>query len=130
MPVSRIEHVAFNVSDPVAMADWYVAHLGLRVLRKADTAPHMHFLADAQGAGVIEIYSNPVEAIPDYASMHPLRLHLAFQTDDPDATKNDLIAAGATLVDEQQTADGSRLVMLRDPWGFSIQLCRRATPLI
>ncbi len=60
MPVLNIEHIACNVSDAVAVAAWYVEHLGMRVVRKVTTA-HMHFLADAAGHGVIEVYSNPAD---------------------------------------------------------------------
>jgi glyoxylase I family protein len=130
MPVLNVEHIAWNVSDPVAMAAWYVEHLGMRIVRRVPTPQQVHFLADSNGRVVIEIYSNPVDPIPDYSSMHPMRLHLAFAAPDPEAARTALVAAGATLVDEQSLADGSRLVMLRDPWGLAIQLCARATPLL
>jgi glyoxylase I family protein len=130
MPVLSVEHIAWNVSDPVAVAAWYVEHLGMRIVRRLDTPPHIHFLADAKGRVVIEIYSSPADAVPDYASMHPMRFHLAFAAADPDAARAALIAAGATFADEQSLADGSRLVMLRDPWGVALQLCARAVPLL
>jgi glyoxylase I family protein len=130
MPVLNVEHVACNVSEPAAMAAWYVEHLGMRVVRKVPTAPYIHFLADASGRAVIEIYSNAVDPVPDYASMHPMRFHLAFAADDPDAARAALVAAGASFVEEQALADGSRLLMLRDPWGLPLQLCKRATPLL
>jgi glyoxylase I family protein len=38
--------------------------------------------------------------------------------------------AGASLADEIRLADGSHLVMLRDPWGLAIQLCKRGTPML
>ncbi len=131
MPVLNVEHVACNVTDPVAMAAWYVEHLGMRVVRRVQTPPYMHFLADANGHAVIEIYTNPTaDPVPDYAAMHPLRFHLAFAAPDPDAARAALVAAGATFVDEQMLADGSRLLMLRDPWGLPLQLCKRTTPLL
>ena len=131
MPVLNVEHVACNVTDPVAMAAWYVEHLGMRVVRRIPTPPYIHFLADANGRVVIEIYSNPTaDPVPDYAAMHPLRFHLAFAAPDPDAARAALVAAGATFVDEQTLADGSRLLMLRDPWGLPLQLCKRTTPLL
>ena len=130
MPVLNVEHIACNVSDPVKMAAWYVEHLGMKVIRSVATPPYIHFLADAAGRTVLEIYSNAADAIPDYAAMHPLRLHIAFKTEDPEGARNALVAAGATLVDDQTQADGSRLMMLRDPWGLAIQLCRRTTPLL
>ena len=130
MPVLNVEHLACNVLDPVSMAAWYVEHLGMRIVRRITTAPFIHFLADASGHVVIEIYNNPVDPVPDYRAMHPLRFHMAFAASDPDAAATTLVAAGATPVDGQTQPDGSRLVMLRDPWGLPIQLCRRPRPLL
>ena len=93
-------------------------------------AIYIHFIADANGRVVIEIYNNTADPIPDYASMHPLRFHIAFLADDPDGIRAALEAAGATFVEEQKTPDGSRLLMLRDPWGLPLQLAKRATPLM
>jgi len=130
MPVLNAEHIAWNVADPPAVAAWYVENLGMRIVRHSPVAPHMHFLADAAGRIVIEIYNNPVDPVPDYAAMHPARLHFAFATQDPDGSKAALLAAGATAVDDQTSPDGSRLIMLRDPWGLALQLCKRAAPLL
>ena len=130
MPVLNVEHIACNVSDPAGMAAWYVEHLGMQIVRRIAVSPHIHFLADASGRVVIEIYSNTADPVPDYASMHPLRFHLAFATDDPDAARKALVAAGASFVEEQVLPDGSRLLMLRDPWGLPLQLCKRTTPLL
>lgn len=130
MPILNIEHFACNVADPAAMAAWYVEHLGMRIVRRNPAAPHIHFLADASDRVVIEIYSNPADAVPDYPAMHPLRFHLAFDAQDPDGARTALVRAGATFIDEQTLPDGSRLLMLRDPWGLPLQLCKRATPLL
>lgn len=129
MPALRLEHVAFNVSDPVAAAAWYVRHLGMRVVRKVDVSPYMHFLTDVGGSMFIELYGNPAAEVPDYANKNPLELHVAFATSEPAGVRAELVAAGATAVDETQLADGSVLVMLRDPWGLALQLVKRATPL-
>ena len=130
MPVLNVEHVACNVSNPAAMAAWYVDHLGMQIVRQSTAAPYIHFLADAAGRTVLEIYSNAADPVPDYPAQHPLRFHIAFATDDPDGSRAALLAAGATAVDDQTTADGSRLIMLRDPWGLPLQLCRRTNPLL
>ena len=37
MPVLNLEHFACNVSDPAAMAAWYVEHLGMQVVRRVPT---------------------------------------------------------------------------------------------
>lgn len=130
MPSLNLEHIACNVPEPAAMAAWYVEHLGMRVVRQSPEPPHIHFLADAAGRAVIELYRNTADTIPDYAAMHPLRFHIAFAAPDPDAARSALVAAGATFVDERTMGDGSRLLMLRDPWGIALQLCQRPTPLL
>ncbi|MCP5534290.1 MAG: VOC family protein [Akkermansiaceae bacterium] len=124
----KIEHVAFNVADPVAMADWYVRHFGLRIVRHIAEPNQTHFLAD-DGGSVIEIYCNPPDQVPDYESMDPLLFHLAFASADPEEDAARLVAAGASRVSEVRPDDGSILLMLRDPWGVAFQLCRRAKPL-
>jgi glyoxylase I family protein len=130
VPVLRLEHVALNVTDPRAVADWYVAHLGMRIVRRVEGPPHTRFLADAAGATVIELYENPAARIPDYRGMDPLELHLAFDSGDPDTDREALVQAGAIALSDAVLPDGSRLLMLRDPWGLALQLCARATPLL
>ncbi len=126
----KLEHVALNVADPVAMARWYAENLGLSIARSMPAAPFTHFLADDGGSVLIEIYRNPPDAVPDYRSMDPLQTHLAFVSADPDADRGRLVAAGASFVKAEDLADGSRLIMLRDPWGLALQLCRRARPML
>jgi catechol 2,3-dioxygenase-like lactoylglutathione lyase family enzyme len=130
LPVLRLEHVALNVTDPRGVADWYVAHLGMRVVRQVDGPPHTRFLADAAGATVVEIYANESARVPDYRAMDPLELHLAFDSAEPDADRAALVGAGATFEAETRLPDGSRLLMLRDPWGLALQLCARTVPLL
>lgn len=130
MPVLRLEHVALNVADPCAMADWYVTHLGMRVVRRVEGPPHTRFLADAGGASVVEVYANTDARMPDYGAMDPLELHLAFDSRDPDADRDALVQAGASALSDASLPDGTRLLMLRDPWGLALQLCARATPLL
>jgi glyoxylase I family protein len=125
----ELEHIAFNVADPVAVADWYGTHCGLRVVRHIPQPAQTHFLADSART-VIEIYCNPPDQIPDYRNMNPLLFHLALASADPAADAQRLIAAGASWVEELHTPDGSHLVMLRDPWGLALQLCRRTRPLL
>ena len=126
----KIEHFALNVTDPVAVAAWYTRHLGLTVVRHIPQPAQTHFLADESGATVIEIYCNPPDRVPNYRTMDPLLLHVAFASLDPAADTARLKAAGAELVGDTTLPDGSQLVMMRDPWGLAIQLCKRTTPLV
>ena len=126
----KIEHFALNVKDPVAMAQWYIENLDLEIVRKMDEAPHTHFIGDKSGCILLEIYNNPADQVPDYGNMDPLLVHLAFVSNNPDNDKNRLIEAGASYVEEVNLPDGSKLIMMRDPWGLAIQLCKRGVPMI
>ena len=90
----------------------------------------MTFLADDSKRVMIEIYKNPTDEVPDYRTMNPLILHLAFVSDDPSIDKERLLKAGASQVSDDRLDDGSHLVMLRDPWGLALQLCKRAMPML
>ena len=74
----HIEHVAFQVSDPVAMAQWYVQHLGCSIARSTGEPAFIHFLKDASGQALLEIYRNPRCSVPDYKAMDVMQLHVAF----------------------------------------------------
>ncbi|MBF8963609.1 VOC family protein [Pontibacter sp. FD36] len=126
----KLEHFALNVEDPVAMAAWYVEHLGMTIVRQMEQSPFMTFLADDSGRVMVEIYLNPADEVPAYREMNPLLVHLAFVSENPIADQDRLVAAGASLVSEQHLEDGSHLVMLRDPWGLALQLCKRGVPML
>ncbi|MFD3000692.1 VOC family protein [Pontibacter toksunensis] len=126
----KLEHFALNVEEPLAMADWYVEHLELKVVKQLQDPPYMTFLADNSDRIMIEIYRNPADEVPLYREMNPLLVHLAFVSEDPAHDRARLEKAGASVVSDQQYEDGSHLVMLRDPWGLSLQLCKRSTPML
>jgi len=127
----RIEHVALNVKDPVAMAEWYCRHLGMRIVRKGPAPANARFISDAGGNTMLELYNNPPDAVPDYASMDPLVLHIAFMVEDVKGIREKLIAAGATSIGDVSTIpSGDEIAMLRDPWGVAIQFIKRAEPML
>ena len=126
----NIEHIALNVPDAVAMAAWYVQHLGLRVLRKQEQAPFTHFLADPAGRVVLELYQHAKAALPDYAKLDPLSLHIAFSADDVARERQRLLDAGAKPAGDIVTTDtGDLMTFVRDPWNVTVQLVKRAKPL-
>ena len=122
------EHFALNVPDARAMSRWYVEHLGFVVARSRDDAPYTHFLADETGRIVVELYTNSAAAITDFRAAHPLSFHFAVVASNAGETRTRLESAGAVFFAEDALPDGSRLVMMRDPWGVPLQLCQRAQP--
>lgn len=122
------EHVAINVPDSIAMADWYVENCGMKIVIRIDEPPFTRFLADKQGTTCIEIYQNTSADIPDYHHQNHLVYHHAFAVDDPETTREELLKAGATFVEDINLPNGTRLIMLRDPWGVPLQLVKRVDP--
>ena len=56
----KMEHVALNVSDPVAMATWYKEHLGFEIAKGMTTPPYTTFLRESTGVMMIEVYCNQI----------------------------------------------------------------------
>lgn len=126
----KIEHFAFNVKEPTAHAKWFCEHFGFEVKFAMSEQPFTHFIADETGQVMLELYNNPSDSVPDYANQNPLIMHVAFVSEDPYADCERLTQAGATKVEEVNLPDGSLLIMMKDPWGVSVQLCRRGKPMI
>ena len=89
----RIEHIAVNVKAPAEMARWYCDNLGMQIVRDTGQA---FFIGDEDNNTILEIYNNPPDAVPDYASMDLLLFHIAFVSEDVSADRDRLIEAGAT----------------------------------
>jgi glyoxylase I family protein len=127
----RIEHIAFEVPEPVAFAAWYVEHLGCTVVRAYPEEPFAHFVRLPGDGVMLEVYRAASARDSEDAARHPLTLHVAFAVDELETTCEALLAAGAQLSGEPiHTLDGDDLIMLRDPWGLPIQLARRSEPMV
>jgi catechol 2,3-dioxygenase-like lactoylglutathione lyase family enzyme len=126
----NIEHAAYNVADPAGLAKWMAEHLGFRVIFAGGPPKHGRFLADGAGLAVVEFYRDvDVPGLGDHPP-HPMTIHLALVSADPDADRARLVAAGAEPLGEVETSPaGDRLAMVRAPGGLPIQLVRRATQL-
>jgi catechol 2,3-dioxygenase-like lactoylglutathione lyase family enzyme len=122
------EPFALNVPDARAVSQWYVQHLGFTIARRREDAPYTHFLSDDTGRIVVELYTNPAAAALSFPTVHPLTFHFALATSNARRDRARLEEAGATFFVEDNPADGSILIMMRDPWGVAVQLCQRATP--
>jgi uncharacterized glyoxalase superfamily protein PhnB len=125
----KLEHFALQVPDPIAMADWYVKHLGCTIARTGGEPAHGRFLI--MGGVLFEIYRNPKAAVPDYSTVDPLLVHLAFTSANLKADRERLVKAGARVADEiAMTPAGDEIMMLRDPWDVPIQFVKRAEPMM
>ncbi|MCX6143041.1 MAG: VOC family protein [Ignavibacteriales bacterium] len=129
--VVRPEHVAFNVPDPQASVKWYVENLGMKVMRSSGPPTYMTFIVDSGNHMMIELTRNADYPVLESPKIHHMSLHLAFMVGDLAAMKKSLLAAGATMIEDiAKTPSGDLELMLRDPWGLSIQFVQRVKPML
>ncbi len=127
----KVEHFALQVPDPVAMADWYVKHLGCTIARSGGEPSFGRFLLDNSGAVMLEIYRNPKVPVPDYPRLDPLLLHVALLSENLAADRDRLVKAGATVAEDLSSSPaGDQFLMMRDPWGIALQFVKRANPML
>jgi glyoxylase I family protein len=126
--VGAFEHLALNVRDQKAVEDWYVENLGFTVVRRYPAGAS--FLADSAGRIVFELYSRDDVPYFDGEGTHSLTVHIAYECQDVEGTAKALLSAGATEdIPLATSPDGDVLIILRDPFGITIQLIDRADPL-
>ena len=123
---AHFEHLAINVQDKDQVAQWYKDHLGAQVAREVPGT--MIFLKDDRGTVFLELFSNSSAPVQNWAEVHYLTFHLAFEAEDPRAKAEYLMNHGATLAEAFREAGGDQLIMLRDPFGIPLQLVKRTTP--
>lgn len=124
----KIEHVGLSVVQPITMANWYVANLGF-IIRRSDGNDQkgLAFISDPSQEAMLELFNNNVTPPLDSASMSPLTVHIAVASRNLEADVKRLVSAGAVFVEgDPKKTSGDVLVLLRDPWGYVIQLVKRA----
>ena len=126
-----IEHIGLNVVDPVGAAEWYCKNLGMTIARQSGPPANGRFIADSRGKMMLEFYHNTNAIVMDYRSIPPLTFHVAFHVDDVAAVRAKIISAGGSAEGElSQNEGGDVLAMVRDPWGLTLQLLKRAKPMV
>jgi uncharacterized glyoxalase superfamily protein PhnB len=127
----RPEHLAFNVKDPAAIAQWYVMHLGMKIYRKGAPPANTHFVGDAAGNMMFELTTNPAFPLLGYSAFSHMSMHIAFMVDDIKAIRDSLLTAGAMIVEDiAKTPSGDHVLMVRDPFGLAIQFVMRVQPML
>jgi len=129
--LARFEHIAFNVSDPIAIGNWYADNLGMKIMRSGPPPISATFLADSSMHMMIELFHNSEYPLFESSKTHHMSIHLAFVTPDIGKTQLNLLKAGASIADSlRKTASGDQVLVLRDPWGLAIQFVQRVKPML
>lgn len=123
----EIEHIGIIVTEPVKMANWYRDVLGFNIKFSAqDHEKAVAFLTDSNDHVMLEFGKVPnVPPLVDKTDHH-LQLHIALKSEDPEKEAEYLVSMGATFIEKSPvTLPGDHLIVLRDPWGNTIQLAKR-----
>lgn len=128
---ARFEHLAFNVSDPQAIVRWYTKYLGMKVVRADGPPAYLSFIADSGMNVMLEFQHQQKNPVFEPSSIHHMAMHLAFVTPNINQSQQALLRGGATIAESLKVlASGDRVVTLRDPWGFALQLVERVIPML
>ena len=123
-----IEHIGIAVRKPLELVAWYKKALGFETIF-TDGGPDkgVAFIADAAKKVVLEVMNAPgLTALADRLD-DPTQLHIAFLSCDPEADATRLMQDGASRIGSTiVTPAGDILLLLKDPWGNTLQLVKRA----
>lgn len=123
-----IEHIGIAVRKPLEMVKWYEKVLGFEtIVASGEPDKGVAFINDAAKKVVLEVMNAPgLTALCDRQD-DPTQLHIAFLSETPDADADRLVREGAARIgDTIHTPAGDTLILLRDPWGNTVQLVKRA----
>ena len=113
--LKNINHITYNVKSRDAALKWYEDVLGLKRIPKMVDADHLYWLQLPSGAMVHIIENVDAPSAPSH--------HTAFEVDDIEASRDDLIQKGIETTDIQTRNDGQRAFYLNDPDGNRIEIC-------
>jgi catechol-2,3-dioxygenase len=123
----EIEHIGICVEKPIEMANWYHETLGFNIKFSAEEEEKaVAFLTDASDEVMLELGKLPDVPPLTNGLSHHLQFHIALSSVDPDKDADFLMSKGATFIEKCPIKrPGENLIVLRDPWGNTIQLVKR-----
>lgn len=121
----RLEHFGIHARDPQALASWYVAVLGFRVVRtlEKEGRPPIFFL-EADEGGEIEILPTKEAHVERTLSQGGFS-HIGLIIRDFEAIETKLRGKGIEFEGVRDTSNGWKIGYFADPEGNTIELVRR-----
>lgn len=120
----RFEHVAIDVENPKAVAEWYVKNMGLTIISESQK---MIFVGDPDHHCMFELYKKP-GVKNRYSSLSHAASHVAFSTDDAVVLSKKLVNGGAKVLKQFTNPVGDTVINMKDPWGNNLQIIHRVKP--
>lgn len=121
----KVEHLGFFVKDALAQAEWYREQLGFKILiEKSEAAGDAAFIQSEDGL-ILELLSGGERASLADSQASAMQFHLAIKVSEIEKLKDKLVAAGAEFVMKNEVPAPAKVLIVKDPWGNSLQLAER-----
>ena len=120
----RFEHIAIDVENPKAVADWYVKYMSLTIISESKK---MIFVGDPDRHAMFELYKKPDVKVR-FSSLSHDSSHVAFATDDAAGLSKKMVEGGAKILKQFTNPVGDTVINMKDPWGNNLQIIQRIKP--
>jgi catechol 2,3-dioxygenase-like lactoylglutathione lyase family enzyme len=117
VPIGRLHHTIVDCPDPLALATFYSAVLGLPITYRDDDFAVVATSDHASGLAFQRAPGNPAPTWPDPAT--PQQIHFDVMVEDVQASSAAVLALGATALDDAGVfADpaGHPFCLIPKPW--------------
>jgi len=114
------------------MGKWYEENLGFKIIHThGNDKDGVNFLYDEKSGFLLELFRSPDAGILEFSYMRPITFHLAIDCKDPLALAKQLESHGAKIIEGSHNIDhDSEKILIKDPWGMTLQLINRNKKLI
>ena len=124
--ITGIEHTGIVARDTDALCDFYVKHFGCRVVLEYPNGTKFLKFNNT----LIEVYPGKTDDEQIYDNYVKGLRHLAFETDDFDADRERLLAAGVKPAAEPLIKETMKLALFYDPEMNLFHLIQRPSSLL
>jgi lactoylglutathione lyase len=114
----QINHVHIKSSDPRKAAEWFVEHLGAKIVAENRSGERVSFRLDLHGLGMNVTDFIEGQKLGQHYGME----HLALDTDDIFGEVEKLKRAGARILEERQLPDGRHVCFFEGPEGVRLEV--------
>ena len=114
----QINHVHIKSSDPRKAAEWFVEHLGAKIVAENHSGERVSFRLDLHGLGMNVTDFIEGQKLGQHYGME----HLALDTDDVFGEVEKLKRAGVRILEERQLPDGRHVCFFEGPEGVRLEV--------
>ena len=111
----KINHLHFNTPDPKKTAQWYVDHLGAKMVSELGTYGYQ---MDLHGIPLNVTKFIEGQNLEQFYGLE----HVALDTDDLAGTLADLEAGGARILEQRELSGGRKICFFEGPQGVRLEV--------